>query len=105
MTADLTPYRGKRALVCGLPHIRSKKQQAWLDASNAALRALGIKETESWDGLQTDAEAITKFRACAVVLICGSGPVTGSETHFAKLAGIPAPRVRRDGSVEVDQCD
>ena len=99
---DLDQFRGKRALVCGIPRNGTKTQQAWLDATDKAMRALGIVKAESFGILRFKSLAVTRFKECAVVLIAGSGPSVGTARHYASLADIPVLRVRRDGSVEVD---
>lgn len=90
MTADLTPYRGKRALVFG---------PLWAveDAITKLRNALvGVVHEHNTD------VALALLDACNLAAIYGGATGSAAVRDTAKAAGIPVLRVRRDGTVEVD---
>jgi len=102
MSVDLSQFRGKRALVCGIPHPRSKTYQAWLDTVDKARRLLGADGGEwitPWSAARV-VRGIAMYRADFILV-----GIARDMTHVrdgAKAAGIPVLRVRRDGTVDVD---
>lgn len=104
---DLTPYRGKRALVCGIPSHYARTHHRWVSAKDKALALLGITKATTYVATRTVSatrEAISIVSA-DVVIVCASSFAVNIAREAARLAGVPVLRVRRDGNVEVDQCD
>ena len=105
--ADLTPYRGKRALVCGIPRGGAKTQQVWLDATGKALRTIGIAHATTY---QTTCTVRATRKAISIVsadvlIACRSTFPVNIAREAAKAAGVPVLRVRRDGTIDVDASD
>lgn len=102
--ADLSQFRGKRALVCGIPRDGAKTQQAWLDATDKAMRGLGIVGAETHEPLSVRSviRSLATSKADVVLLAGNVAFCLASVRVGAIKSGIPVLRVRRDGSVEVD---
>lgn len=94
---DLSQFRGKRALLLGMPLGRT--YPAWRKAVTEAVKTLGLEYADEWFGCPSKdllvCEAATS--GAGLVLIAG-------RERFPQVAelGLPVLRVRRDGSVEVD---
>lgn len=101
---DLEQFRGKRALVCGIPRDGAKTQQAWLDATDKAMRGLGLEgATEARRHRNVHSFVMeAQYKGASVVLVVPGYRYFEVTRLGAKRAGIPVLRVRRDGSVEVD---
>lgn len=95
---DLDQFRGKRAILLGLP-LTGRGYKWWRKSADTAVKTLGLEYADEWFG---NPAAVTLHReidhlGMALVLITGrrKWPVT-------KALGLPVLRVRRDGGVEVD---
>jgi hypothetical protein len=130
---NLTPYRGKRALVCGRRDYDDRETVDWrLDALNPTVmiegnatgadtlaRAWWLRNRTDWprsfpprsEDIQRwgYARALTMRNARMLaegrpdyVLAFPGGRGTEDMVSKAKAAGVHVLRVRRDGSVEVD---
>lgn len=102
MSVDLSQFRGKRALVCGIPRDGAKTYQAWRDAVDKARQLLGADEAAwitPWSAEHV-ARGFKTYRADFVLV--GHPRNLSYIREGAKRAGVPVLRVRRDGSVEVD---
>lgn len=61
-----------RAVVAGIPQDGTRTQKRWLDATDTALRALGIKEAESYTpARRRQAPRGTLTGADAVLVVAG----------------------------------
>ena len=100
MSADLTPYRGKRALVCGLPKDTALTWMEWSQAVRSVLDII-VPLTERCYSGHAPESAIRASNA-QVVLVCEGSRYGPAMRLAAKAAGVPVLRVRRDGTVEVD---
>lgn len=96
---DLTQYRGKRALLLGMPIGRT--YPAWRKAATAAVKTLGLEYADEWFGSPDRATLVREAAhiGAALVLIAGRERIP----QVAAL-GLPVLRVRRDGSVDEDSC-
>ena len=134
MSADLTPYRGKRALVCGgrdFDHfddvwrtLNALDPCAVIQGGATGADSLAATwwrthytdEPETYPPRREDAKRWGHARACTMrnarmlaegrpdyVLAFPGGRGTEDMVAKAKAAGVPVLRVRRDGTVEVDE--
>lgn len=95
--ADLSQFRGKRALVIGLPH--TAQWRAWAEGVTKAMTSLGVVNEVSLDGNPSHEQVRVMAAACDAACVMVTGRFKMRQAH---AAGIPVLRVRRDGSVEVD---
>ena len=96
--ADLTPYRGKRAILLGMP-LTLPAYKRWRAAVLIAVPAIGLEYADEWFGTPA-AETLVREAAhigAACVLIVGRNRWRTQ----TRALGLPVLRVRRDGSVEV----
>lgn len=102
--ADLSQFRGKRALVYGVPDAKYKTHGMWKDAVSAALRSIGVTGASFFEGTGSQKAIRTALRSddVGVLIACLNSSQVGGAQRAAKAAGVPVLRVRRDGSVEVD---
>jgi hypothetical protein len=106
---DLDQFRGKRALVIGVPFggmensgPRFEHSKLMLNLCHQTLGALGIEESFICPGVP--AKQVRKwlcaFRSEVVIVV--NGVNMRAARAAAALSGVPVLRVRRDGKVEVD---
>lgn len=97
---DLDQFRGKRALVFGSP-----RPDAWLnDILTTALLSIGPSHERWLDGGNRSWDALFgPGRYEQFVLVHHRSRNYAEGIAKAKAAGVPVLRVRRDGSVEVDE--
>lgn len=99
MTAvNLDQFRGKRALVLGLPH--TAQWRAWAEGVTKAMTALGIVNEVSLGGNPSHEQVRVAAAAWGIACVMVAGRSRMKQAH---AAGVPVLRVRRDGSVEVDE--